>query len=728
MHKQQNDIAKIRRTLFLGVLVVLGGLGLVSPAVAQTTDKAADKAKTEVKEAAKKEVKKEVKAIKPVVTPAKAASKPIDVKAASTKKTSADADMGRTIKVVRKKPKGQEPGATTANINREGGVGFQNIAAADGGGNNTFRAAFLGGFYVGGDAVRSGDDNTSLIGRVLIQGTFLDYLSVNLGLSARNNYNSFGQPQAMLSQGDLNLGVRGFYPVNEMLKLGGDLSFFFPSDFGGTGFNFSATSVRPRLLASMDFRPLTDNKLPMDAHLNVGYRIDNSENGVPDGVTLSRIERFAYGVSAYDLVEFGLGTEFKFDYVRPFLAYTMGIPVGGPENICQSEGLDCASEAGFGAFPKVLTLGAKVEPIPNLGLHAAVDFGLASRQAAGLPATAPYTINLGLSWTIDPTPKVEYVTEYKEKIVEKEKLVDRTPVMGYIKGVVVDNITEKPIKGATIEYVEAGLNAQVSGKEDGKFRSYGFGPGSEVTMKVTHPDYKPTEVITGVKAGEQEVRVKMEAIPRKAFVEGKILNVKGKPVNNARISIFGKNLKRPSNMTVDAAGQFTGQIVPGEFFVAVKAKGYLAKGRKIVLKNNEKLNLEFVLTPRPKKTLAKLRDKKIEILDKVFFEKNKSNILSKSYPLLDTIVSILVENPQVKSIRIEGHTDDSGSAALNLELSQSRAESVRNYLIKAGVAPSRLTAKGFGPKDPLVPNTSRRNRELNRRVEFKIVDQGTKKP
>lgn len=614
------------------------------------------------------------------------------------------------------------PGATTANLSYDGGLGFQRLGVAAGGGNMTFRAGFFGQIFSMSNAIRQEDRNTRVAGMLLIQGTFLDYLSVNLGIGAKNNVNSFGQPEAMLSQGDMHLGVRGFYPVNDFLSLGGDLTLYFPTSFGDAGLAGSATSVRPRLLASLDVERLSEGSVPLDAHFNVGYRLDNSENTVPDGTTLSRIERFAYEVSAYDQVEVGVGAELRLPYIRPFFAYYMGLPVAGPDNVCGQPGLDCVADAGFGAFPKLLTLGAKAEPIENLGIHASVDLGLSTRQAAGLPMTAPYTINLGLSWTIDPTPKVEYVVE--EKIVEKEKIIEKDISRVYIDGVVIDNITEKPISGARVEYVDTGLTAQSSQDKDGTFRSYGFAYGSEVKMQVSHPDYKPSEVIATLGKEDMKFTVKLEALPRKAFVEGKVLDNTGKPINNARLNLDGE---RDFNFPVDAAGQFTGEIKPGTYSVTAKADGFLTQGRELVVKQDERLSIEFMLTPAPKKELAKLGADKIEILDKVFFDKNKATIQSQSFQLLDSVAAIMAENPQIKKIQVEGHTDDSGKADFNMELSQSRAEAVRDYLIKKGVSASRLSAKGFGQGDPIVPNTSSRNRGLNRRVEFEIVDQGAAK-
>jgi len=74
-------------------------------------------------------------------------------------------------------------------------------------------------------------------------------------------------------------------------------------------------------------------------------------------------------------------------------------------------------------------------------------------------------------------------------------------------------------------------------------------------------------------------------------------------------------------------------------------------------------------------------------------------------------------------IEISGHTDDVGDDASNLTLSQQRAESVRNYLIKKGIAANRVVAKGYGETMPVTTGTSDEARQKNRRTEVKILSQ-----
>ena len=112
---------------------------------------------------------------------------------------------------------------------------------------------------------------------------------------------------------------------------------------------------------------------------------------------------------------------------------------------------------------------------------------------------------------------------------------------------------------------------------------------------------------------------------------------------------------------------------------------------------------------------------KIMILEKVYFEYNKAIIKKESYGLLDDVAAVLLEYPDLQLVEVAGHTDGDGGDDYNLELSQARAESVRNFLIAAGVEESRLTAKGYGESMPVDSNATEAGKANNRRVEFTIL-------
>jgi large repetitive protein len=118
-----------------------------------------------------------------------------------------------------------------------------------------------------------------------------------------------------------------------------------------------------------------------------------------------------------------------------------------------------------------------------------------------------------------------------------------------------------------------------------------------------------------------------------------------------------------------------------------------------------------------------IKKEKIEILQKVHFASGKSIIMRDSFSLLNQVAQVMNGHTEIKKIRVEGHTDSIGSDRFNERLSERRAKAVMNYLVKRGhVAPERLESKGYGESKPIAPNSTRKGREMNRRVEFTIVE------
>jgi outer membrane protein OmpA-like peptidoglycan-associated protein len=106
----------------------------------------------------------------------------------------------------------------------------------------------------------------------------------------------------------------------------------------------------------------------------------------------------------------------------------------------------------------------------------------------------------------------------------------------------------------------------------------------------------------------------------------------------------------------------------------------------------------------------------------VHFATQREQILSRSLPTLRKVAQILIANPWIKLLRIEGHTDDRGNRDFNLELSERRAQNIRFMLFQYGVSIKRMTAQGFGKTKPITTNKTRAGRAKNRRVDFVIVE------
>jgi len=128
-------------------------------------------------------------------------------------------------------------------------------------------------------------------------------------------------------------------------------------------------------------------------------------------------------------------------------------------------------------------------------------------------------------------------------------------------------------------------------------------------------------------------------------------------------------------------------------------------------------------TPRPvirEKVIVTEADRKVvgEAIKNLEFDLGKATIKARSYETLNRVAGLLVEKNF--SLKLAGHTDNTGSMALNLRLSKDRAEAVKAYLVSQGANPSTIEATGYGPNQPIATNKTAAGRQQNRRVEFSL--------
>ncbi|MFI5187448.1 MAG: OmpA family protein, partial [Chitinophagales bacterium] len=140
---------------------------------------------------------------------------------------------------------------------------------------------------------------------------------------------------------------------------------------------------------------------------------------------------------------------------------------------------------------------------------------------------------------------------------------------------------------------------------------------------------------------------------------------------------------------------------------------------------SENLNLDSLVKAGYKEIHKDLYLVPIEVgqvvrLNNVFFDFDKWNLRSESFVELDRVVQLLKDNPAIE-IEMSAHTDSYGSDDYNFKLSDNRARSCMEYIISKGIDPGRITSHGYGETMPVAPNDTPENRQLNRRVEFKIL-------
>jgi OOP family OmpA-OmpF porin len=108
-------------------------------------------------------------------------------------------------------------------------------------------------------------------------------------------------------------------------------------------------------------------------------------------------------------------------------------------------------------------------------------------------------------------------------------------------------------------------------------------------------------------------------------------------------------------------------------------------------------------------------------LPDVEFQYNSATLTPASQATLNDAAATLVKNPGLK-VEVAGYTDSAGADSYNLDLSDRRAKSVRDYLISSGANPADLTARGYGEADPIANNNTAEGRAKNRRVELRVLN------
>jgi OmpA-OmpF porin, OOP family len=229
-----------------------------------------------------------------------------------------------------------------------------------------------------------------------------------------------------------------------------------------------------------------------------------------------------------------------------------------------------------------------------------------------------------------------------------------------------------------------------------------------------------------VQGGDADVFCEMVALPRVGTLAGQLVGIDGAPVAGATVQLNGPISR---NLTTGADGSFRDlDLPPGEYKARVDQEGYLISITSVQIELRKERQHKIALIPKPKNALIKVEKTRIQLKETVYFSTGTADIESRSMPLLTEVADALLRTPAIVRVEVQGHTDNVGAADFNLDLSQRRADSVKNWLVGAGVAPERLEAKGYGLTQPIAPNKGEKGRAKNRRVAFIIQERATPQP
>jgi OmpA-OmpF porin, OOP family len=202
------------------------------------------------------------------------------------------------------------------------------------------------------------------------------------------------------------------------------------------------------------------------------------------------------------------------------------------------------------------------------------------------------------------------------------------------------------------------------------------------------------------------------------YVKGVVRDSETSVPLSARIELVELETNRiVSRVNSDSvSGEYLMVLTQGaEYALYVTRSGYLFKS--LNFNYSEMKDFQPVVV---NVALERVREGSNVVLNNIFFDVDKYELKEKSTVELEKIVRFLNENPNTR-IQISGHTDNTGSADHNKELSRRRAAAVYNYLIKRGVSESRVRYQGYGADRPIADNATDEGRQLNRRIDFSIL-------
>jgi outer membrane protein OmpA-like peptidoglycan-associated protein len=626
----------------------------------------------------------------------------------------------------------------------------------------------------GQSGYQPGDSNERFLGDLVVGLTGPDLavlrnLELYLAIFNSSNQNKRtdpgrSDPAVILALADVALGLKGAYEVMKGLNVGANFGVRFFNSISAVSANFSATNFDINALGSFDLRPYV-SYIPVRVHLNAGYYVDRSLNLLPtaqcatstgnDPCIRSRVvETFAYGLDAQRArIALAADVPLRFHVpwgifgLEPFVEYHVEVAAGSGDatvakalesqadkdqgNCAPTDTACLARVADFrhriqNPLSQFMTIGLRARPIGGLVVDFGVDLALQSPGFQFGPPIPVWNIIAGASYAFDTTGPIHKLTT---KTITRTYELNKKAAESHIAITILDAKTRKPIGGAIVAWPGRGLSAQASG-DDGKVLSYGL-PAGPASIEVTHPGYEDTTAETSVESdATRPLEVLMKPRPvKESKLNIRVLDDRGTSLAGATVKVVGGN-DASSHEALYDGDRFVAPVSAGEYTISVDAPSYLAKEKQVVVQSGQEMNVDFTLHKRPAKSHVEMAGDQILIRGTIHFATNEATILPDGQQILDEVIDILAKNPQIRKVSVEGHTDNQGPAEKNLQLSKDRAAAVVIYMVRNGVAREHLSSEGYGMTKPLVPNLTPANRARNRRVEFRIKDQGgaTEKP
>ena len=617
-----------------------------------------------------------------------------------------------------------------------GPTGGIRVVDASSGPVGSFRLALNTEFFIASDYFAPGDETHHFAGNLSLTVTPTEYLEVFASAEVTSAWDNSNDPMLIQRVADLYMGLKGFYGVRPWVAVGGDVSLLFPGGVGDAKSTFRATSFGFRGNLSFDLRDIERREVPLLARFTAQYWFDNTSNltqGIEDqrydalgrlvprseetAHLLTPFERYAFGVNRTDFVRLALGFEAPLEArkvgLHPLLEWQWDIPVNRQSFPCPAMATPtddrCLANAGASAFPMMLTLGLRILPPPKgLAFTVGADVGLTGTSdfVRELAPTAPYNIILGVGYAFDPRRDAPAAPSEPAAAIDEP--------LGQVRGQVLDSESGAPISGVAVEVVGREASPQITDAE-GRFVTQAI-VRDELVLELSHPDYEPAQCTASVPS---DAECELVLSDPSGTLRVTLRDGDGKPVSDVVVSVRGPSAYR---LTSDEDGvALVEAIEPGAYTAHVDDPAFFIVARDFDVEPRQEADVRLRILRRPSRARVVVKNSEIILRRQIIFATGSEEILPSSEPVLVEVADVLLRNPELELIEIQGHTDNSGNPEVNMQLSQHRAEAVSQWLVDHGVDPERLTAKGYGQTRPIAPNITAYHRARNRRVQFKIL-------
>jgi outer membrane protein OmpA-like peptidoglycan-associated protein len=254
--------------------------------------------------------------------------------------------------------------------------------------------------------------------------------------------------------------------------------------------------------------------------------------------------------------------------------------------------------------------------------------------------------------------------------------------------------------------------------KEGKFSAAIPATLSSCNIVVRAPGFEPQEQELKIKnlKSDSSFYVTILLTPiEKLKLSGMIVDKKTRQPVNAEFDLYFDNDFVKQDVKIASDGKYEEVFTNyGWYLIDISAKGYLDTRDTIWVLNDNRheMHRDFYMAPFEAGMTVRLKN--------IQFNFGKTSLHPDSFDELNSVAEMLTDNPTLQ-LEIGGHTDDEGPDDYNLILSQGRAQSVVDYLIKQGVKAEQLTAKGYGESKPIDLGITKEAKAINRRVEFTIL-------